>query len=91
MWFVARCLKGIEPPPDLTPEMVPPSFRTTKSADGLVVSIPLVYNSSVFPSQEGFHEHIQKHGEYYYHSQQHDVVVEVHFEFFLHHETYTAG
>lgn len=39
MWFVARCLKGIEPPPTLTPEMVPPSFRSTKPADGIVVSI----------------------------------------------------
>ncbi|KAK9737454.1 Cytoskeletal-regulatory complex EF hand [Popillia japonica] len=36
MWFVARCLKGIEPPPTLTPEMVPPSFRSTKPADGIV-------------------------------------------------------
>ncbi|XP_064211795.1 epidermal growth factor receptor substrate 15-like 1 isoform X3 [Tribolium castaneum] len=35
MWFVARCLKGIEPPTALTPDMVPPSFRT-KAADGLV-------------------------------------------------------
>lgn len=36
MWFVAKCLKGIEPPPTLAPEMVPPSFRTSKPADGLV-------------------------------------------------------
>ncbi|KRT82780.1 HLH domain-containing protein, partial [Oryctes borbonicus] len=36
MWFVARCLKGIEPPSALTPEMVPPSFRTAKPADGIV-------------------------------------------------------
>ncbi|KAL1501933.1 hypothetical protein ABEB36_007160 [Hypothenemus hampei] len=37
MWFVARCLKGLEPPPALTPEMVPPSFRSTnKTVDGLV-------------------------------------------------------
>ncbi|XP_066150911.1 epidermal growth factor receptor substrate 15-like 1 isoform X2 [Euwallacea fornicatus] len=36
MWFVARCLKGLEPPPALTPEMVPPSFRTNKPVDGLV-------------------------------------------------------
>ncbi|KAL3286824.1 hypothetical protein HHI36_001314 [Cryptolaemus montrouzieri] len=35
MWFVARCLKGIEPPATLTPEMIPPSFRSLK-ADGLV-------------------------------------------------------
>ncbi|XP_044263752.1 epidermal growth factor receptor substrate 15-like 1 isoform X4 [Tribolium madens] len=35
MWFVARCLKGVEPPTALTPDMVPPSFRT-KAADGLV-------------------------------------------------------
>jgi hypothetical protein len=39
MWFVARCLKGVEPPPTLTPDMVPPSFRSVKSADGLVVSV----------------------------------------------------
>lgn len=38
MWFVARCLKGIDPPTTLTPEMVPPSFRSLK-ADGLVVII----------------------------------------------------
>lgn len=37
MWFVARCLKGIQPPTALTPEMIPPSFRTNRSADGLVV------------------------------------------------------
>ncbi|XP_050294330.1 epidermal growth factor receptor substrate 15-like 1 isoform X2 [Anthonomus grandis grandis] len=37
MWFVARCLKGVEPPPALTPEMVPPTFRTGKAAsEGLV-------------------------------------------------------
>ncbi|XP_065168555.1 epidermal growth factor receptor substrate 15-like 1 isoform X8 [Atheta coriaria] len=30
MWFVARCLTGVNPPPMLTPEMVPPSFRTNK-------------------------------------------------------------
>ncbi|XP_076257907.1 epidermal growth factor receptor pathway substrate 15 isoform X2 [Rhynchophorus ferrugineus] len=35
MWFVARCLKGLEPPPTLTPEMVPPSFRSTKPAEGV--------------------------------------------------------
>ncbi|CAH1163780.1 unnamed protein product [Phaedon cochleariae] len=36
MWFVARCLKGIEPPSVLAPQMVPPSFRATKPLDGLV-------------------------------------------------------
>ncbi|ENN71982.1 epidermal growth factor receptor substrate 15-like 1 isoform X3 [Dendroctonus ponderosae] len=36
MWFVARCLKGSDPPPALTPEMIPPSFRSTKPAEGLV-------------------------------------------------------
>ncbi|CAG9863146.1 unnamed protein product [Phyllotreta striolata] len=36
MWLVARCLKGIEPPVSLTPEMIPPSFRNTKPIDGLV-------------------------------------------------------
>ncbi|KAF2898945.1 hypothetical protein ILUMI_07229 [Ignelater luminosus] len=35
MWFVARCLKGIDPPPALTPEMVPPSFRSSKPNDVL--------------------------------------------------------
>ncbi|KAK9874093.1 hypothetical protein WA026_002447 [Henosepilachna vigintioctopunctata] len=35
MWLVARCLKGIDLPPALTPEMVPPSFRSLKP-DGLV-------------------------------------------------------
>lgn len=39
MWLVARCLKGIDPPPALTPEMIPPSFRSTKPAEGVVVSI----------------------------------------------------
>lgn len=39
MWLVARCLKGVDPPPTLTPEMIPPSFRTMKLVDGLVVSI----------------------------------------------------
>lgn len=39
MWLVARCLKGVDPPPNLTPEMIPPSFRTTKPVDGLVVSV----------------------------------------------------
>lgn len=34
MWLVARKLKGIDPPPQLTPEMVPPSFRS--KPDGLV-------------------------------------------------------
>lgn len=44
MWFVARCLKGAQPPATLTPEMIPPSFRTTRPADGLVVSIfKLIY------------------------------------------------
>ncbi|XP_074042511.1 epidermal growth factor receptor pathway substrate 15 isoform X2 [Leptinotarsa decemlineata] len=36
MWFVARCLKGIEPPGVLSADMVPPSFRTMKPLDGLV-------------------------------------------------------
>ncbi|KAF5301331.1 hypothetical protein FQA39_LY10729 [Lamprigera yunnana] len=35
MWFVARCLKGVDPPIALTPEMVPPSFRTSKPSDVL--------------------------------------------------------
>lgn len=38
MWFVARRLKGIEPPLTLTPEMVPPSFRSNKPSEGVVVS-----------------------------------------------------
>ncbi|XP_060531051.1 epidermal growth factor receptor substrate 15-like 1 isoform X2 [Cylas formicarius] len=36
MWFVARSLKGMDPPPSLTPEMVPPSFRSIKSTDGVL-------------------------------------------------------
>lgn len=36
MWFVARCLNGIEPPPALTPDMVPPSFRSVKPTEVLV-------------------------------------------------------
>lgn len=39
MWLVARCLKGMEPPSALTPEMIPPSYRSIQQADGLVVSI----------------------------------------------------
>ncbi|KAK4885465.1 hypothetical protein RN001_001736 [Aquatica leii] len=35
MWFVARCLQGVDPPIALTPEMIPPSFRTTKLSDVL--------------------------------------------------------
>ncbi|XP_031329295.1 epidermal growth factor receptor substrate 15-like 1 isoform X2 [Photinus pyralis] len=35
MWFVARCLKGMDPPIALTPEMVPPSFRSSKQCDVL--------------------------------------------------------
>ncbi|XP_019871079.1 epidermal growth factor receptor substrate 15-like 1 isoform X3 [Aethina tumida] len=36
MWFVARYLKGIDPPAQLTPEMIPPSFRSVKPSEGLV-------------------------------------------------------
>ncbi|CAH1102861.1 unnamed protein product [Psylliodes chrysocephalus] len=36
MWLIAKCLKGIEPPVTLTPDMVPPSFRNIKPIDGLV-------------------------------------------------------
>lgn len=43
MWFVARCLKGLDPPLTLTPEMVPPSFRTTKPNEGLVVRYKIYY------------------------------------------------
>lgn len=43
MWFVARCLKGLDPPLTLAPEMVPPSFRTTKPSEGLVVSSYLYF------------------------------------------------
>ncbi|KAK5647503.1 hypothetical protein RI129_002395 [Pyrocoelia pectoralis] len=35
MWFVARCLKGLDPPIALTAEMVPPSFRSSKQCDVL--------------------------------------------------------
>lgn len=49
MWFVARCLKGIEPPATLTPEMIPPSFRTIKITDGIVVSYSF---STVYTSKQ---------------------------------------
>ena len=40
MWLIKQKLKGIDPPPSLTPEMIPPSAR--KGSDGAVVSI-IVY------------------------------------------------
>jgi epidermal growth factor receptor substrate 15 len=64
MWFVARCLKGVEPPPTLTPDMVPPSFRSVKSADGLVVSFLNFFLCRIargFPPEKGFHKNIQKY------------------------------
>ncbi|KAJ8911718.1 hypothetical protein NQ315_013180 [Exocentrus adspersus] len=45
MWLVARCLKGIEPPVTLTPEMIPPSFRSVKPADGLVENNNVRYSN----------------------------------------------
>lgn len=33
MWLVERCLKGIEPPVTLQPDMVPPSFRNSRPGD----------------------------------------------------------
>ncbi|XP_018318653.1 epidermal growth factor receptor substrate 15-like 1 isoform X2 [Agrilus planipennis] len=44
MWLVGRCLKGIEPPPSLTPEMIPPSFRAIK-ADGIVENNNTTYSN----------------------------------------------
>ena len=38
MWLINQKLQGIDPPPALTPEMVPPSFRTKPSVDGVIVS-----------------------------------------------------
>lgn len=74
MWFVARCLKGTEPPATLTPEMIPPSFRTvTKSTDGLVVSFFLLlfrlFDS--FASEKGAHENIENRSRDQNHSQEH--------------------
>lgn len=31
MWLINRKLKGVDPPPALTPEMVPPSMRSGKA------------------------------------------------------------
>ncbi|CAH2005949.1 unnamed protein product [Acanthoscelides obtectus] len=45
MWLVARCLKGIEPPPALTPEMVPPSFQSVKPVDGIVENNSTKYSN----------------------------------------------
>jgi epidermal growth factor receptor substrate 15 len=33
MWLINQKLQGIEPPPSLTPEMVPPSLRTKPPVD----------------------------------------------------------
>lgn len=38
MWLINQKLQGIDPPPALTPEMVPPSFRTKPPVDGVIVS-----------------------------------------------------
>lgn len=48
MWLIAKCLKGIEPPVTLTPDMVPPSFRNIKPIDGLVVSFAFNLWNSIF-------------------------------------------
>jgi len=36
MWLINQKLQGIDPPPALTPEMVPPSFRTKPPVDGVI-------------------------------------------------------
>ncbi|XP_069682063.1 epidermal growth factor receptor substrate 15-like 1 isoform X5 [Periplaneta americana] len=36
MWLISQKLQGIDPPPALTPEMVPPSFRTKQPVDGVI-------------------------------------------------------
>jgi epidermal growth factor receptor substrate 15 len=38
MWLINQKLQGIDPPPSLTSEMVPPSFRTKPPVDGVIVS-----------------------------------------------------
>lgn len=38
MWLINRKLKGVDPPPALAPEMVPPSMRSGK-ADVPAVSV----------------------------------------------------
>jgi epidermal growth factor receptor substrate 15 len=36
LWLINQKLQGIDPPPALTPEMVPPSFRNKPSVDGVI-------------------------------------------------------
>ncbi|XP_017785311.1 PREDICTED: epidermal growth factor receptor substrate 15-like 1 isoform X2 [Nicrophorus vespilloides] len=45
MWFVARCLKGVNPPPSLNPDMIPPSYRSNKSTDGPVENNNTCYSN----------------------------------------------
>ena len=48
LWLISRKLKGIDPPPKLTPEMVPPSCRKPSEASGANVSIQLFHIIRVF-------------------------------------------
>lgn len=37
MWFIKQKLSGVDPPPSLTPEMIPPSMR--KVGETIVVTL----------------------------------------------------
>lgn len=41
MWLIKQKLKGIDPPLNLTPEMIPPSMR--KPTEGAVVSFIMIF------------------------------------------------
>ncbi|XP_021923075.1 epidermal growth factor receptor substrate 15-like 1 isoform X3 [Zootermopsis nevadensis] len=45
MWLINQKLKGIDPPPSLTPEMVPPSFRTKPLVDGVIENSNAPYSN----------------------------------------------
>lgn len=38
MWMINQKIQGIDPPPSLTPEMVPPTLRPKPGIDGALVS-----------------------------------------------------
>ncbi|PNF19457.1 Epidermal growth factor receptor substrate 15-like 1 [Cryptotermes secundus] len=45
MWLINQKLQGIDPPPSLTPEMVPPSFRTKPPVDGVIENNSAPYSN----------------------------------------------
>jgi hypothetical protein len=49
MWLINQKLQGVDPPPALTPEMVPPSFRTKPPVDGVIVSTACFFPSFFYP------------------------------------------